>query len=64
MPSRKDLVLGKILGKDPRMIRFYAIRMVIELAMGRQLDPVEQRRIYEESKVGVLERATQPRRPP
>lgn len=38
--------IARILNKDPRMIRFYAVRMLVELARERHLSKEEQQRLY------------------
>jgi len=37
--------LAKELNKSPTMIRFYACRMALELELGRQMTPEEQREL-------------------
>ena len=57
MTKRMDVRIGGVLGKDPKMIRFYANSMMLELELGRQLTPIERRKVFNNSRVGVWKEA-------
>ncbi len=54
--NRMDKALSSILNKEPKMIRFYAVRMIVELALGKRLSKPEQHKLFNRCRVGILER--------
>ena len=44
-----DALIGAELGCKAKMVRFYAIRMIHELARGKHLTNAEQRKIFNKS---------------
>jgi len=57
LTKRIDVALGEILGKDPKIIRFYGYNMILELDRGRQLTPAERRKLFNNSRVNLLKEA-------
>ena len=44
--SEMDRKLGEELGVKAKMIRFYALRMIVELAEGEMMSPERQRELF------------------
>ncbi len=53
--NRMDKALSSVLNKDPKMIRFYALRMIMELSLGRRLSKNQQQKLFSNCRVGILE---------
>lgn len=53
--NRMDMELSSIMKKDPKMIRFYAARMLIELDIGKRITKTEQHKIFNKCRIGILE---------
>lgn len=53
--KRMDKELSSILKKDPKMIRFYAARMLIELDLGKRLTKIQQHKVFNKCRIGILE---------
>ena len=45
--SRFDRELGRVMGKGPKQIRFYAMRMIIELLLRERLSPEAQQELFD-----------------
>ena len=54
--NRMDKALASILNKDPKMMRFYALRMIMEITLGKRLSKDKQRELFHHCRVGILER--------
>lgn len=55
IPIKKlEGLLADELGVHPRMIRFYAARMAIEISTGRMLTNPEQRRVFSRSNQKIM----------
>lgn len=59
MSKRIDIAIGKILGKNPQMIRFYGNSMLLELGLGRQLTPAERKKVYNKSRANLWKEAAE-----
>ena len=56
MSERIDDLLGDELGCKARMVRFYALRMIVELARGKQSPNPEQRILFNKASVKNLKK--------
>ncbi len=50
-PKSIGSLLGKAIKCKPKMVRFYALRMLVELANGKQLSPDDQHRLYNKASI-------------
>ncbi len=53
-------LLAEELGVDPKMIRFYAARMAIEISTGRMLTNSEQRHLFSRSNQKIMLKEVEP----
>lgn len=44
-----DHQLARELGVKPKMVRFYALRMIVELAEGKPMSPERQRELFNQA---------------
>ncbi len=52
---RMDKALSAVSNKDPKIMRFYAARMLIELDRGKRLSKTQQQKLYHNCRVGIFE---------
>ena len=53
--KRMDLAISSVMKKPPKMIRFYALRMILEISLGKRLSPDQQHELFRKCRAGVLE---------
>ncbi len=53
---RMDKAISSVLNKDPKMIRFFALRMIMELSLGRRLSKAQGQKLFNNHcRAGILE---------